>query len=341
MTILFSSRKTLKIGAMICLDSSEAIIEIVGFSDPDNWTRYAGNPILEVGGIGAWDHNWIHPHSVLIVGDEYWMYYGGSASGGLSGVPNRIGLATSSDGYTWTKYGSNPIFTPSGSGWDSASVETFTILKVGSNWFAWYAGNSAATPPGHQIGYATSEDGITWTRYASNPVITLGAGGTWDSVFVYPCSVLEEDGIYYLYYFGTDSYGTPSNWKIGLATSTDRVTWTKHASNPIFSGASGQWDSGLLDVHVMLLGNTYYMFYQGNTSTGEYSAIGVATSTDKIAWTRAATNPFPRGANGSWDDTWNEGPVLIQIGDTWLMYYMGQPGGGPMEIGVMTFSEPV
>ncbi len=338
MTILTSSTKVITSGGVV-LKTTAAVPETepVGFTDPDNWTRYVSNPILTVGAGGAWDDNWIHPYSLVDMGDgTYRMYYGGAGAGGMSGIPEQVGFATSSDGYSWSKYGSNPIFSQgAGGAWDDSRVEHFCVLKEGGNWYAWYAGE-----PGDntwKIGYATSSDGITWTKYGSNPVMT-GTASEWDSAFIVPSCVFKEGSIYYMFYWG----GTTTsqvNWSLGLATSTDRVTWTKEASNPILAGTSG-WEAVVLDTHVQKIANTYFLFYQGNTSDGTLSALGAATSSDKTTWSRAATNPFPRGANGTWDDTWNEGPTLFKIGSTWLMYYMGQPGSGPMEIGVMTFAEP-
>ncbi len=339
MTILTGSGKVITSGGFILINAASPVAEPFGFTDPDNWERYVGNPILTVGAPGTWDDNWVHPYSFIDMGDgTYRMYYGGAGAGGMSGIPEKVGFATSLDGYTWSKYGSNPILSQGAGGtWDDNRIEHFCILKEGSNWYAWYAGE-----PGDgswKIGYATSSDGISWTKYGGNPVMT-GTVSEWDSYFVVPSSVIKEGSTYYMFYWG-GPVNSQLNWQFGLATSTDRINWTKSGDNPIMDGGPGDWDDEPLDYHVQKIGDTYFMFYQSNTSDGVYSAIGAATSPDRVNWTKATTtNSFPRGANGTWDDTWNEGPTLFKIGSTWLMYYMGQPGSGPMEIGVMTFIPP-
>lgn len=303
-------------------------------TDPDSWTRYAGNPVLHVG--SGWDANWIHPYTVTKLHDGYVMYYGGSPSGGTAGIPLQVGIATSPDGIVWSKYANNPMFSYGSAGqWDDSGVEHFCVVKEKGDWHAWYAGD----PGGRawSIGYATSTDGVTWSKYGGNPIINPGTGGSWDSGFIVPSCILKEENIYYMFYWGGSNPNDSTTWQAGYATSTDKINWTKYAGNPIFSGIVDEWDDGILDYDVINVSGTYYMFYQGNVASGATSAIGVATSTDKVNWSRAATNPFPRGANGTWDDEWNEGPTLIyKLGFGWMMYYMGQPGSGPMEIGLMT-----
>jgi len=311
---------------------------ITGFDDPANWTRYVGNPILE-GDVAEWDEFWIQPDSVIDLGTgTIYMYYCGDDGG----VPSQIGLATSSDGYTWSKYGSNPIFLGVGGGaWDSDAVTHMTVIKEGAgDWKAWYGGRQA--PIGGlfpwDIGYATSVDGINWSRYGAAPVITKGGGGAWDSGFVIPSHAFKEGATYYLYYWGGID-NDQSNWAIGLATSSDGINWTKDAGNPIFIGDVGEWDDGVLEGFLVKLSGTYYMFYQGNTVDMQNSAIGVATSNDKVTWVRSANNPFPRGGAGSWDSAWGEAPKLINFGGDWLMYYMScDDVNNPKKIGVMTFT---
>jgi predicted GH43/DUF377 family glycosyl hydrolase len=304
-----------------------------------NFSRYASNPILVSGGGGAWDNGWVHPNSLIDMGNgTYRLYYSANNTPGDSNTPDHIGYATSTDGIAWTKYVSNPIVSPgAGGAWDDTKVDHFCVIRESASvWKAWYMGSNGSLL---RIGYATSSDGITWSKSGSNPVLSSTAA-TWDSAFVVPSKVLFISGTYYLFYWGGTSTGTQTTWKIGLATSTDGITWTKSGNNPILSGAgSGDWDAGVLDVDVVHIGNTFFMFYQGNVSSGNNSAIGIATSTDLINWTRYSTNPFPRGGGGSWDSDWNEGPTLARIGTQWMMYYMGKGSTTTKSIGLMEFPD--
>src|SRR4030067_1517480 len=102
------------------------------------------------------------------------------------------------------------------------------VVKEGSNWYGGYAGHGG--DGAWKVGYATSDDGIAWTKYGSNPVME-GTAATWDSAMVIPGRVWKEGSTYYMLYWGGSNTGDSTTWEIGLATSTDRITWTKEATN--------------------------------------------------------------------------------------------------------------
>jgi len=93
------------------------------------------------------------------------------------------------------------------------------VIKWNGKYYMIYSGNDK-TPgsdwDGAQIGLATSEDGREWTKYAGNPVITLGADGAWDDSRVCWTSApfyYEPNDEFCLYYTGYDG----SNHRIGRA----------------------------------------------------------------------------------------------------------------------------
>ncbi len=295
---------------------------------PASFVRYGDDPVLR-SGVG-WDAGWLHPYSVLHVGDEYWMWYGGTDGMGL---PSDVGLAFSDDGLSWRRYTGNPIFSPQSDAWDSSRVEHLTVLEEGDRFLAWYAGD-ANFDRRFQIGYAESPDGIAWSR-RPGPVLGPGPPGSWDDHFVTPAAVLREGSGYRMYYWG-EAVTTPwvRTWKMGLATSTDGVSWEKYADNPVFEGRPDSWDVGVLDMAVVKVGDTYYMVYQGNEEARDRTRLGLATSSDGIDWQRSEEPFFDSGEVGSWDANWTEGPILLQSDDGWFMYYMGKPLNGRPQIGV-------
>jgi len=109
------------------------------------------------------------------------MWY---SAGSISG--KALGYATSPDGITWT-HNPAPILTagPAGS-WDSAGVYHPFVIHRTSNYEMWYAGlGYVASVLYIKIGYATSPDRITWTKYSGNPVLGVGLPGDWDDTYVF------------------------------------------------------------------------------------------------------------------------------------------------------------
>lgn len=79
-----------------------------------------------------------------------------------------------------------------------------------------------------------SVDGLSWTGMSGNPVIPLGAGGTWDAALAgSPCAVFDGTN-YIVGYEGIDA--TPVD-KFGIAVGTSPNSLTKSASNPLLAVA--------------------------------------------------------------------------------------------------------
>ena len=154
-----------------------------------------------------------------------------------------MAYAESSDGKSWTRYGSNVI----------SGVALPTILKVGSTYYLY----AQATPGSSSFSAYTSTDGINWTRQSTDIGINLGGAGAWDHAFIYifaPVAIIN--GTWYgLYSGGID--GTNFIGSIGLATSSDGLTWTKYASNPVLANA---WNSQA----IKNINGTWYIWCEQN-----------------------------------------------------------------------------
>ena len=170
------------------------------------WTATA-EPVLEIGELGNWDAGRFLPFSAVKTAQGQALYY-------INGTFNAFGRATSPDGIVWTKYNdptttekryenSDPIMQAE-SGWEQSSIGPLAVLQRGDAWEMFYTGGSG------EIGYATSADGITWTRFPGNPVLSFPSGTA------YVSDVIVVDDVYYVYFH--DQSGD-----IGVATGT--VTW--------------------------------------------------------------------------------------------------------------------
>ena len=222
----------------------------------------------------------------------------------------------------WEKYPGNPVLElgPSGA-WDDSEVANPSVLVGQANYKMWYAGHDGSTK---RIGHATSPDGIVWIKHPCNPVLNLGAGGTWDDGVVADPSVLFDGTEYKMWYRGGDGL----HLRIGLATSPDGITWTKYPGNPVLDlGLAGSWD----DYHVkypsvLFDGIEYKMFNEG--FDGSAYKIGLATSQDGVVWTKHPDNPvLDLGPPGEWDDDEGIGvPSVLFDGTEYKMWYNGSDG---------------
>jgi len=239
-------------------------------NDGIHWTKYSGNPVLDLGTLGAWDSVYANCPAVIFENNQYKMWYTGYG-GGNSWM--AIGLATSPDGIHWTKYPNNPVL-DRGSWWEGYNVWDPTVIRVGSEYKMWYGGDDGNVA---RIGYATSVDGINWVKSPSNPVISLTM--PWESKGAYSPDVIRVGNEYKMWY---QAYNY-SNVRIGYATSMDGINWTKY-NNPVLDiGSSGQWDDHYVQSPAVIFDATgYKMWYGGNSYSDERSKIGYATTTTTI-----------------------------------------------------------
>ncbi len=96
----------------------------------------------------------------------------------------------------------------------------------------------AACAPTHAYDLAIP-DQADWIE--CGPIFSAGAEGEWDFYLWggFASTVVKKDGIFYLYYQGSDGYDDEEHtvtWRsIGVATSSDGVNFTKYEQNPVLT----------------------------------------------------------------------------------------------------------
>jgi predicted GH43/DUF377 family glycosyl hydrolase len=236
--------------------------------------------------------------------------------------------------FVFSKQAGNPIVTVGSTGtWDAGWVLDPNVIKESDGSYKmWYLGLSAGLAS-EGIGYATSTDGINWTKYGSAPVMTPGSAGAWDA-YLWEARVIKDGETYKMWYQGATTGAGP--FKTGYATSPDGITWTKYSGNPVLSGTTGKWDQDYAGIRsVIKIGNTYHAWYEANTGSAKF-AVGYATSTDGINWTKVSTDaPVLQGDSGAWDDA-SLVPNVIKVGDKYLMFYSTRTGTAKIGIATST-----
>jgi len=230
------------------------------------WVKYSGNPVLNLGASDTWDDYHVYEPTILLDGTTYKMWYTGEDG---SDQP-RIGYATSSDGITWAKYnkpGTGYVLPLGDSGeWDDYHVYHPTVLYDGTQYKMWYSGYDGSNV---RIGYATSTNGIDWTKYDNNPVLNLGASGTWDDDVVHSPTALYDGTDYKMWYSGNNG----SNLKIGYAT-TFHISADCTTGNFKDSFSPGESVCGKTTIEIIPDGTyDYYIVVTQEWTIGDNQAI--------------------------------------------------------------------
>ncbi|MCJ7569437.1 MAG: hypothetical protein MUO58_18155 [Anaerolineales bacterium] len=242
---------------LMYLDGKSGPVERIGVArakvegfDGVHWEEYSGNPVLDIG-PGGYDHTSVLDPSVISYQGELLMYYTG-----IGGPPDQICLARSENGFDWTKDEHNPIL---------SGRCPHVVLREEILYLFYLVYNEDG---GYDVRLATSQDGVSFEKHSQKPILPRGSKGEWDWFSVVTTRILEEDGIYQMFY-AADAERVDEPHGFGIAISRDLVNWEKFAGNPIFlTGEPGEWDSeAIWCPWVIRSGNEYWMWYCGSRTT--------------------------------------------------------------------------
>jgi predicted GH43/DUF377 family glycosyl hydrolase len=193
--------------------------------DGKHWSKFHGNPILaRTGREGDPDAQGIAGGSVVSVrlpeGHTEWrFYYTACPTLGNDVFLNQqkiICLATSADGLHWTKKGA-VLWRDPERDYANVAVATPVVHQLPDGSFQMWFSQIGTRWGFYSIGYAESNDGLTWRRgnhYGDE--LQLGPGTGWDAQMVEYPSVVTENNRQRLFFCG-NGYGGSG---IGTALST-------------------------------------------------------------------------------------------------------------------------
>lgn len=275
-------------------------------------TKYTSNPLFE-GAFG----------SIVYEGvDQYSCYY-------CKVAESYVYKRSSTDGLTW---GAESHILDAGVG---KKAEVCTAWKEGATWYMLYRSDEWSADK--SIGLATSPDGTTWTKEATNPVITNADIGAWCAGDIDPWGIIKVGATYYLWVNDVDEVPRQT----GLMTSTDLINWTPDVNNPIF-------DNGRFCSTTIKYGSNYYLFICytpfGNIAGAEPWSYRIELYRDSDPRFLSTSREYLGivmlgGENTEWDDDYLDTPSIItetiqrdtfplgtaENGKLW-MYYTGHSG---------------
>lgn len=138
-------------------------------------------------------------------------------------------------------------------------------------------------------------------KLAEQPVLPLGALGTFDEFGTYPVSVIRSGSDVVAYYGGwTRPLSVPFNVAIGRAVSRDEgVTFTKHGAGPVL-GAGLHEPFVLSGPKIRRFNDQFQLFYIAGTKwlpadrvAEPVYRIRMATSSDGVSWQRHGRELIP------------------------------------------------
>jgi sucrose-6-phosphate hydrolase SacC (GH32 family) len=178
-------------------------------------------------------------------------------------------------------YPANPVFAGAGEGhWDAKIRERGWVLREGDRWHLWYTGYEGEGI--RRLGYATSPDGLNWTRWPGNPLVP--------DVWVEDMMVVKAGTTYHMFAEGEGDQ--THRW-----TSEDRVHWHDEGVLDIRQSNGEAIPPGPFGTPVALHEEgVWWLLYER-----EDAAVWLAKSPDLKVWTHVQEEPVLRPGPDAYD----------------------------------------
>lgn len=194
--------------------------------------------------------------SALVNGNEvlYWF---------VDGDPPGIALARSGDGTHFERQRMEKhadLVVPVGprGSFDERGAADPYVIRRGDFFYLFYLGQDRARR--QTLGVARSSDGVEWEKLRTNPVLELGAPGSFDENGLGEPAVWTSGGFYWMLYTGRDRM---EHRRLGLARSSDGVQWQREPGFTPIAGEQAWDDKVLCDPTILLEGDVIRVWFGG------------------------------------------------------------------------------
>ncbi len=205
------------------------------------------------------------------------------------------------------------------SGWED-DVNRNCVIYDNGIYKMWYTGQARGYS---YIGYAESEDGISFKRVRNEPIMIPEYPYEKESV-MNPC-VMLEDGIYKMWYAAGETY-EPN--VLCYAQSSDGIHFEKSRLNPIFIKGDKEFEQnrvgGCQVIKTDDLG--YLMFYIGYRDIDTACICAAKSENGITGWKRCINNPLVTPTKEMWDGEACYKPSIVRDEKTgqFMLWYNGR-----------------
>lgn len=241
--------------------------------------RICKQPLLELGGLGAFDEFGTYFTSVVTNDRDVMAYYVGYTRCESVPFTINIGVAISKDGGdTFSRLGSGPLLPCTAD--EPFFLTVPRVKRFGDLWYMWYSAGrrwvqaGKRAEPVYRVRMATSKDGINWVK-TNRDLIDRVIG---DNECQACPDVVLLGGKYHMFFCyrsHVNYHAKDGGYRIGYASSYDLLNWKRDDSKAGLTISEEGWDSEMVSFpHVFMLDSELYMLYLGN-QMGRYG-FGVA-----------------------------------------------------------------
>lgn len=186
--------------------------------------------------------------------------------------------------------------------WDRGIRERGWIMKEGALWSLWYTGYNSDSALTKFLGYASSQDGLHWTRNSTRPLNTTS--------WIEDVCVVKRKNKYYLFSEGMNDI---AHWLV----STDKIHWEEKGELIIYQTSGELISKGPRGTPTVLFNaGKWWLFYERDDKE-----VFVATSKDLKYWTNVTDTPILNRGPSNYDRYAVAIDQIIQYKGHYYAYY--------------------
>lgn len=195
-------------------EEGPAVIGLAWSDDLAHWERTA--PVLFPADGAAWERGGLYKPYICEQDGVYYLFYNAKTED----VPwhERIGVATSPDLDTWTRYSGNPLIEngPPGAADDRFAADP-VVLRHDGRWAMFYYGYSTDRAARDLL--ALGDDPFHFNKIAA-PLIDVGPPGSVDETYAHKPGIIYHDDALYHFYCAVSGKWPDETRGIAVARST-------------------------------------------------------------------------------------------------------------------------
>jgi predicted GH43/DUF377 family glycosyl hydrolase len=267
---------------------------------------------------------------VFFHNEKFYMMYVG-----FDGKGYQTGLAVSDDLIHWERIGII-LGRDANVGWDKTGAAGTWIIKEndeieqlpklkkidGRYWLVYHA----YPGEGYEVGagriglaWCENENLLEWHRL-EKPILVPEEGEEWEKGGLYKACIIEQEGLFYMFYNAKNI--TEGSWieQIGIAFSKDLIRWKRYKNNPIIKVEERKWDCKFCsDPYVVKDREKWVMFYYG--FDGKHAQNGIAFSEDLLNWVKYPEPVLRYGEDGEIDEIHAHKPAVVYYNGILYHFY--------------------
>jgi sucrose-6-phosphate hydrolase SacC (GH32 family) len=206
---------------------------------------------------------------------------------------------------------SEPIFRAAGPGhWDTFIRERGWILREEGEYHLWFTGYIDKKTGPMALGYATSHDGIQWTRHPQNPIVA--------DDWVEDVQVVRDGDTLFMVAEGRGD-------RAQLLSSTDRIHWKKLGTLDVRQSTGQPLSPGPFGTPTLFVEAPHWNLFYERFDRG----IWWARSTDRKVWTNVQDDPVIRPGPEPYDAQAVALNQIVPFRGRYYAFYHGLGNEGP------------